>query len=146
MRDLEQIEADLWAVRDWPCVRVDDIYLSAMRRLAFDAFDLVARLIAAEAKLAAFREWATGDYGGAKRPIDVWPGLATVLDADTAPEPTDELCPDCGQRASAHPSYSPTLESTGPRREWVRADGTVEQVPPATAEVLPGLATPEQDR
>lgn len=36
MRTTEQIQADLWAVRDWPLVRVDDVWRAAMARLAND--------------------------------------------------------------------------------------------------------------
>lgn len=42
MRTTTQIEADLWAVLDWPLVRVDDVWRAAVVRLANDVPGLIA--------------------------------------------------------------------------------------------------------
>ena len=41
-----------------------------------------AELAEARATIQKIREWATGNYGGTKRPIDIWPGLAAALRDD----------------------------------------------------------------
>lgn len=78
---------------------------------------------AAEACLAAVRDWATTNHGGKLRPIDVWPGLAAALavPAGTAQPETwadpESYCHRCGR---------PNVAWFAPNDVWNRGVGTPE--------------------
>lgn len=72
MRTTEQITEDLWAVLDYPLVRVDDVWRAAMVRLANDVPGLLetSRSTAAAPQPRGTAPTAPGGAAGATNPTN----------------------------------------------------------------------------